>query len=123
MKPCPVLPRSIALALGAGLLATALGAHATTGKLTQREPVPRPPTDSNGCMIESISGSPSRHYQLEGRAKREAIDHWKKQVKREAPPEFASWKHANRYTKSMNCRKYKGKFVCWAKAQPCERPR
>ena len=123
MKLCSVLPRSIAAALGTGLLALALAAHATTGKLTKREPVPRPPTDSNGCMIESISGSPSFSYQLIGRAKREAIDNWKKQVKRKAPPEFASWKHANRYTKFMNCDKSRGKFRCWAKAHPCEKAR
>lgn len=93
-----------------------------TGKLTRHEAVPRPPTDSNGCMLENIFGSPSSHYQLERRAKKEAIDEWKKQVKRRAPREFASWKHANRYTKEMNCEKSRGKFSCWAKATPCEKP-
>lgn len=122
MKMRDFLPRSMAFTLGASLLTLALSAHATTGTLTQREPVPHPPTDSNGCMIEAISGYPSDHYQLEGRAEREAIDRWKKQVKRVAPPEFASWKHANRFTKSMNCEKFKGRFRCWAKAQPCARP-
>jgi len=122
MRP-PCSRRGLAGLGLAVLLALSFQAGATTGKMTKREPIPMPPTDSNGCMLESISGSPSRYYQLEGRAKRQAIDNWKKQVKREAPPQFASWEHANRYTKSMNCEKFRGQFYCWAKAVPCDKRR
>jgi hypothetical protein len=113
-----IWPRTLFLLLFASL---PIVAYATTGKLTKREAIPRPPTDSNGCMLDNIFGSPSYGYQLERRAKKEAIDEWKKQVKRRAPPEFTSWKHANSYTKEMKCEKSRGKFSCRAKATPCEK--
>ena len=105
MRMRHVLLRSIATALGASLITLSLAAHAATGKLTKREPVPRPPTDPNGCMIELIDGGYTSSYQLEGRAKRKAIDRWQSKVKQKAPPEFASWKHANSLTKSLLCSK------------------
>jgi hypothetical protein len=90
------------------------------GTMRQRPAPPTPVTTENGCLLEEIAGKLSDAYHREKRAREAAINLWRKQVKEEYGPDFAHWKHANRYTKSIQCRKMGSKHYCYAKATPCK---
>ena len=90
------------------------------GTMRQRPAPPTPVTTENGCLLEVIAGNPSDFYHRQKRAKDEALSRWRKRVKEEYGSDFAHWKHANRYTKSIQCRKTGGQYLCYAEATPCK---
>lgn len=93
------------------------------GVMRQRAAPPAPATTEHGCMLETVSGIPSDTHFRESRAKDQAISRWEKEVKENYGPQFAHWKHANRYTKEVHCqRAFKAQHSCWVRATPCRKP-
>jgi len=93
------------------------------GVLRQRAAPPVPATTENGCMMEIVFGWPSDPHFRKNRAKDQAISRWEKEVKKKYEPQFAHWKHANRYTKEIRCQgAMRAQHRCYAKATPCRKP-